>query len=124
MEKNKKDLKNYVMVVGGSRGELDDVLVVVESGLNIKEYLEIISKREIDGLMESCVSEEEEEDMRGYIDEFGIGVVEKYDSSNGFEVYGVCLGEESSILMFEGKEEDIEDVEGWDDIEDCLGIRI
>ena len=41
MEKNKKDLKNYVMVVGGSRGELDDVLVVVESGLNIKEYLEI-----------------------------------------------------------------------------------
>ena len=124
MEKNKKDLKNYVMVVGGSRGELDDVLVVVESGLNIKEYLEIISKREIDGLMESCVSEEEEDDMRGYIDEFGIGVVEKYDSSNGFEVYGVCLGEESSILMFEGKEEDIEDVESWDDIEDCLGIRI
>ena len=124
MEKNKKDLKNYVMVVGGSRGELDDVLVVVESGLNIKEYLEIISKREIDGLMESCVSEEEEEDMRDYIDEFGIGVVEKYDSSNGFEVYGVCLGEESSILMFEGKEEDIENVEGWDDIEDCLGIRI
>ena len=124
MEKNKKDLKNYVMVVGGSRGELDDVLVVVESGLNIKEYLEIISKREIDGLMESCVSEEEEEDMRDYIDEFGIGVVEKYDSSNGFEVYGVCLGEESSILMFEGSEEDIEDVEGWDEIEDCLGIRI
>ena len=124
MEKNKKDLKNYVMVVGGSRGELDGVLVVVESGLNIKEYLEIISKREIDGLMESCVSEEEEDDMRGYIDEFGFGVVEKYDSSNGFEVYGVCLGEESSILMFEGKEEDIEDVEGWDDIEDCLGIRI
>ena len=124
MEKNKKDLKNYVMVVGGSRGELDDVLVVVESGLNIKEYLEIISKREIDGLMESCVSGEEEDDMRGYIDEFGIGVVEKYDSSNGFVVYGVCLGEESSILMFEGKEEDIEDVEGWDDIEDCLGIRI
>ena len=124
MEKNKKVLKNYVMIVGGSRGELDDVLVVVESGLNIKEYLEIISKREIDGLMESCVSEEEEEDMRGYIDEFGIGVVEKYDSSNGFEVYGVCLGEESSILMFEGSEEDIEDVEGWDEIEDCLGIRI
>jgi hypothetical protein len=124
MEKNKKDLKNYVMVVGGSRGELDDVLVVVESGLNIKEYLEIISKREIDGLMESCINEEEVEGMKDYIDEMRIGVVEKYDSSNGFEVYGVCLGEESSILMFEGKEEDIEDVESWDDIEDCLGIRI
>ena len=124
MEKNKKDLKNYVMVVGGSRGELDGVLVVVESGLNIKEYLEIISKREIDGLMESCINEEEVEGMKDYIDEMRIGVVEKYDSSNGFEVYGVCLGEESSILMFEGKEEDIEDVEGWDDIEDCLGIRI
>ena len=122
MEKNKKDLKNYVLVVGGSRGELDDVLVVVESGLNIKEYLEIISKREIDGLMESCVSEEEEDDMRGYIDEMRIGVVEKYDSSKGFNVYGVCLGEESSMLMFEGNEEDIEDVEGWDEIEDCLGI--
>ena len=122
MEKNKKDLKNYVMVVGGSRGELDDVLVVVESGLNIKEYLEIISKREIDGLMESCVSEEEEEDMRGYIDEMRIGFVEKYDSSKGFDVYGVCLGEESSILMFEGSEEDIEDVEDWDEIYDCLGI--
>ena len=114
-------MKNYVMIVGGSRGELDDV-VVVESELSIKEYLEIISKREIDGLMESCVSEEEEDDMRGYIDEFEIGVVEEYDSSKGFNVCGVCLGEESSILMFEGSEEDIEDVEGWDEIEDCLGI--
>ena len=121
MEKNKKVMKNYVMIVGGSRGELDDV-VVVESELSIKEYLESISKREIDGLMESCVSEEEEDDMRGYIDEFRIGVVEKYDSSKGFNVYGVCLGEESSVLMFEGSEEDIEDVEGWDEIEDCLGI--
>jgi len=121
MEKNKKVMKNYVMIVGGSRGELDDV-VVVESELSIKEYLESISKREIDGLMESCVSEEEEDDMRGYIYEFRIGVVEKYDSSKGFNVYGVCLGEESSILMFEGSEEDIEDVEGWDEIEDCLGI--
>lgn len=121
MEKNKKVMKNYVMIVGGSRGELDDV-VVVESELSIKEYLESISKREIDGLMESCVSEEEEDDMRGYIVEFRIGFVEKYDSSKGFNVYGVCLGEESSILMFEGSEEDIEDVEGWDEIEDCLGI--
>ena len=121
MEKNKKVMKNYVMIVGGSRGELDDV-VVVKSELSIKEYLESISKREIDGLMESCVSEEEEEDMRGYIVEFRIGFVEKYDSSKGFNVYGVCLGEESSILMFEGSEEDIEDVEGWDEIEDCLGI--
>jgi hypothetical protein len=124
MEKNKKVMKNYVMIVGGSRGEFDDLVVVVESGLNIKEYLEIISKREIDGLMESCINEEEVEGMKDYIDEMRIGVVEKYDSSNGFEVYGVCLGEESSILMFEGKEEDIEDVESWDDIEDCLGIRI
>ena len=121
MEKNKKVMKNYVMIVGGSRGELDDV-VVVESELSIKEYLESISKREIVGLMESCVSEEEEDDMRGYIVEFRIGFVEKYDSSKGFNVYGVCLGEESSILMFEGSEEDIEDVEGWDEIEDCLGI--
>ena len=121
MEKNKKVMKNYVMIVGGSRGELDDV-VVVESELSIKEYLEIISKREIDGLMESCVSEEEEDDMRGYIDEFEIGVVEKYDSSKGFNVCGVCLGEECGILMFEGSEEDIEDVESWGEIEDCLGI--
>ena len=121
MEKNKKVMKNYVMIVGGNRGEIEDV-VEVESELSIKEYLEIISKREIDGLMESCVSEEEEDDMRGYIDEFGIGFVEKYDSSKGFNVYGVCLGEESSILMFEGSEEDIKDVEGWDEIEDCLGI--
>jgi hypothetical protein len=75
-------------------------------------------------LIESCINEEEVEGMKDYIDEMRIGVVEKYDSSNGFEVYGVCLGEESSILMFEGKEEDIEDVESWDDIEDCLGIRI
>ncbi len=123
MEKNKKVLKNYVMVVGGSRGEFDDVLEV-ESELSIKDYLNNIGKREVVGLMESCVSEEEEEDMRDYIDEFGVGFIEKYDSSNGFEVYGMCLGEESSILMFEGKEEDIEDVESWDDIEDCLGIRI
>ena len=121
MEKNKKVMKNYVMVVGGSRGELDGVRVV-ESELNIKEYLEIISKREIDDLMESCESEEEEKDMRVYIDEMGIGVVRKYDSSEGFDVYGVCLGEENSVLMFEGKEEVIEDVESWDEIEDCLGI--
>ena len=121
MEKNKKVMKNYVMVVGGSRGELDGVRVV-ESELNIKEYLEIISKREIDDLMESCESEEEEKDMRVYIDEMGIGVVRKYDSSEGFDVYGVCLGEENSVLMFDGKEEVIEDVESWDEIEDCLGI--
>ena len=117
----KKDLKNYVMVVGGSRGELDGVRVV-ESELNIKEYLEIISKREIDDLMESCINEEEVEDMKDYIDEMRIGFIEKYDSSEGFEVYGMCLGEESSVLMFEGSEEIIEDVEDWDEIYDCLGI--
>ena len=121
MEKNKKVMKNYVMVVGGSRGELDGVRVV-ESELNIKEYLEIISKGEIDDLMESCESEEEVEDMKDYIDEMRIGFIEKYDSSEGFEVYGMCLGEESSVLMFEGSEEIIEDVESWDEIEDCLGI--
>ena len=122
MEKNKKVLKNYVLVVGGSRGELEDV--VVESELSIKEYLKGVGDVEIESLIESCINEEEVEGMKDYIDEMRIGVVEKYDSSNGFEVYGMCLGEESSILMFEGKEEDIEGVESWDDIEDCLGIRI
>ena len=122
MEKNKKVMKNYVMIVGGSRGELEDV--VVESELSIKEYLKGVGDVEIESLIESCINEEEVEGMKDYIDEMRIGVVEKYDSSNGFEVYGMCLGEESSILMFEGKEEDIEDVESWDDIEDCLGIRI
>jgi hypothetical protein len=34
----------------------------------------------------------------------------------------MCLGEESSVLMFEGSEEIIEDVEDWDEIYDCLGI--
>jgi hypothetical protein len=72
--------------------------------------------------MESCVSEEEEEDMRNWIKDFGVGVIEKYDSKKGFEVYGVCLGEESSVLVFEGKEEDIEEVESWDEVYDCLGI--
>jgi hypothetical protein len=122
MEKNKKVMKNYVMIVGGSRGELEDV--VVESELSIKEYLKGVGDVEIESLIESCINEEEVEGMKDYIDEMRIGVVEKYDSSNGFEVYGMCLGEESSILMFEGKEEDIEGVESWDDIEDCLGIRI
>lgn len=123
MEKNKKVVKNYVMVVGGSRGEFDDVLEI-ESELSIKDYLNVIGKKEIDGLMESCIDEEEKSDMEDYIEEFGVGFIEKYDSSNGFEVYGMCLGEESSVLMFEGKEEDIEDVESWEDIEDCLGISI
>jgi hypothetical protein len=123
MEKNKKVMKNYVMIVGGSRGEFDD-LVVVESELSIEEYLKGVGDEEIESLIESCINEEEVEGMKDYIDEMRIGVVEKYDSSNGFEVYGMCLGEESSILMFEGKEEDIEGVESWDDIEDCLGIRI
>ena len=121
MEKNKKVMKNYVMIVGGSRGELDDV-VVVKSELSIKEYLKGVGDKEIESLIESCIDEEEVESMRDYIDEMGIGFVEKYDSSKGFNVYGVCLGEESSILMFEGSEEDIEDVESWDEIEDCLGI--
>ena len=121
MEKNKKVMKNYVMIVGGSRGELDDV-VVVKSELSIKEYLKGVGDKEIESLIESCIDEEEVEGMRDYIDEMGIGFVEKYDSSKGFNVYGVCLGEESSILMFEGSEEDIKDVEGWDEIEDCLGI--
>ena len=121
MEKNKKVMKNYVMIVVGSRGELDDV-VVVKSELSIKECLKGLGDKGVEDLIESCINEEEVEGMKDYIDEMGIGVVEKYDSSKGFNVYGVCLGEESSILMFEGSEEDIEDVEGWDEIEDCLGI--
>jgi hypothetical protein len=122
MEKKKKDLKKYVLVVGGSRGEIEDVLELFESGLGIEGYLRIIGEREIESLMESCVSEEEEEDMRNGIKDFGVGVIEKYDSKKGFEVYGVCLGEESSVLVFEGKEEDIEEVESWDEVYDCLGI--
>ena len=122
MEKNKKVLKNYVMIVGGSRGEFEDV--VVESELSIKEYLKGVGDEEIESLIESCINEEEVEDIKDYIDEMRIGFIEKYDSSEGFEVYGMCLGEESSVLMFEGSEEIIEDVEDWDDIEDCLGIRI
>ena len=110
------------MVVGGSRGEIEGVLVVEESGLGIEGYLRIIGEREIKSLMESCVSEEEEEDMRNWIKDFGVGVIEKYDSKEGFEVYGVCLGEESSVLVFDGKEEDIEEVESWDEVYDCLGI--
>jgi hypothetical protein len=122
MEKKKKDLKKYVLVVGGSRGEIEDVLELFESGLGIEGYLRIIGEREIKSLMESCVSEEEEEDMRNWIKDFGVGVIKKYDSKKGFEVYGVCLGEESSVLVFEGKEEDIEEVESWDEVYDCLGI--
>ena len=121
MEKNKKVMKNYVMIVGGSRGELDDV-VVVESELSIEEYLKGVGDEEIGSLIESCINEEEVEDMKDYIDEMRIGFIEKYDSSEGFEVYGMCLGEESSVLMFEGSEEIIEDVEDWDEIYDCLGI--
>jgi len=37
-------------------------------------------------------------------------------------VYGVCLGEESSLLMYEGELEKIEEVESWDEVYDCLGI--
>ena len=122
MEKNKKVLKNYVMIVGGSRGELDDVVVVVESELSIEEYLKGVGDVEIESLIESCINEEEVEDMKDYIDEMRIGFIEKYDSSEGFEVYGMCLGEESSVLRFEGSEEIIEDVEDWDEIYDCLGI--
>jgi hypothetical protein len=120
MEKKKKDLKNYVMVVGGSRGEVE--VEVIESELSIKEYLRSVGKKEIKSLMESCVNEEEEEDMRNWIKDFGVGVIEKYDSKEGFEVYGVCLGDESSILMYEGELEEIEEVEDWDEIYDYLGI--
>ena len=120
MEKNKKVLKNYVMIVGGSRGEFEDV--VVESELSIEEYLKGVGDEEIESLIESCINEEEVEGMKDYIDEMRIGFIEKYDSSEGFEVYGMWLGEESSVLMFEGSEEIIEDVEDWDEIYDCLGI--
>ena len=78
MEKKKKDLKNYVMVVGGSRGEVE--VEVVESELSIKEYLRSVGKKEIKSLMESCVNEEEEEDMRNWSEDFRVGVIEKYDS--------------------------------------------
>jgi len=120
MEKKKKDLKNYVMVVGGSRGEIE--VEVIESELSIKEYLRSVGKKEIKSLMESCVNEEEEEDMRNWIEDFGVGVIEKYNSKEGFKVYGVCLGEESSLLMYEGELEKIEEVESWDEVYDCLGI--
>jgi len=120
MEKNKKVLKNYVMVVGGSRGEIE--VEGVESELSIKEYLKDVGEKEIKSLMESCVNEEEEGDMRNWIEDFGVGVIEKYDSEKGFEVYGVCLGDESSVLMYKGELEEIEEVEDWDEIYDYLGI--
>ena len=91
MEKNKKVMKKYVMIFGGSRGELDDV-VVVEGELSIREYLKGVGDKEIESLIESCIDEEEVEGMRDYIDEMGIGFVEKYDSSKGFEVYVMIVG--------------------------------
>ena len=118
MEKNKKVLKNYVLVVGGSRGEFDEV-EGVESELSIEEYLVDLGEDNIKVMLESCRDEEERDDMREWFKDFKVGFVSKYESSKGFEVYGLCLGEESSVLMFEGKEEDVEEEL---DLFDYLGI--
>ena len=57
MEKYKKELKNYVLVVGGSRGEIEDV-VVVECENGMEEYLkkrgeEVIGEIEDDSIVRS-----------------------------------------------------------------------
>jgi hypothetical protein len=121
MEKYKKELKNYVMCSGGGRGGLDEV-EEVKSEMSIEEYLEDLGKDSIENMMECCVSEEEEEDMKNWIEEFKFGSVFKYESSKGFEVYGLCLGEESSVWMFEGGEKEVEEMEGLGDLFDYLGI--
>ena len=118
MEKKKKDLKNYVMCNGGGRGGFDEV-EGVRSELSIEEYLVDLGKDSIEGMMECCRDEEEREDMRSWIEDFKVGFVSKYESSKGFEVYGLCLGDESSVLMFEGEEKEEEEVE---DLFDYLGI--
>ena len=118
MEKNKKVVKNYVVCYGGSRGEFDEV-EGVESDLSIEEYLIDLGEDNIKVMLESCRDEEERDDMREWFKDFKVGFVSKYESSKGFEVYGLCLGEESSVLMFEGKEEDVEEEL---DLFDYLGI--
>ena len=44
MEKYKKELKNYVLVVGGSRGEIEEV-VVVECENGMEEYLKLFENK-------------------------------------------------------------------------------
>jgi hypothetical protein len=118
MEKKKKDLKNYVMCSGGGRGGFDEV-EGVKSELSIEEYLVDLGKDSIEGMMGCCRDEEEREDMRSWIEDFKVGFVSRYESSKGFEVYGLCLGEENSVLMFEGDEKEVEEEL---DLFDYLGI--
>jgi hypothetical protein len=118
MEKNKKVVKNYVVCYGGGRGGFDEV-EGVKSELSIEEYLVDLGEDNIKVMLECCRDEEEREDMREWFKDFKVGFVGKYESSKGFEVYGLCLGEESSVLMFEGKEEDVEEEL---DLFDYLGI--
>jgi hypothetical protein len=92
MEKYKKELKNYVLVVGGSRGEIEDV-VVVECENGMEEYLK---KRG-----EEVIGEIEDDSV---VEEFGIGKVVEYDSSIVGKVCSVCLSDEDELYMFEGGE--------------------
>jgi hypothetical protein len=115
MEKNKKVLKNYVLVVGGSRGEIEDVLVVeCENGM--EEYLKKMGEDRIKMEFDSC----DDDDRLGVeerVEEFSIGKVLEYDSEVVGKVYGVCLGEEEELYMFEGEVVDFEDF-------DCMGNLI
>jgi hypothetical protein len=121
MEKNKKVLKNYVMCSGGGRGGLDEVEEVV-SEMSIEEYLEDLGKDSIESVLEECRDEDEREGMLGWIEEFNFGSVEKCESSKGFEVYMLGMGEEECVWMFEGKIDDVEEIVSLDELYDYLGL--
>jgi len=116
MEKKKKDLKNYVLVVGGSRGEIEDV-VVVECENGMEEYLKKMGEDRIKMEFDSCDDDDDRLGVEERVEEFSIGKVLEYDSGVVGKVYGVCLGEEEELYMFEGEVEDFEDF-------DCMGNLI
>jgi hypothetical protein len=110
MEKYKKELKNYVLVVGGSRGEIEEV-VVIECKNGMEEYLK---KRG-----EEVIGEIEDDSV---VEEFGIGKVVEYNSSIVGKVCSVCLNDEEELYMFEGDIKDFNDFEYLGDLIDYLEI--
>jgi hypothetical protein len=89
------------LVVGGSRGEIEEV-VVVECENGMEEYLK---KRG-----EEVIGEIEDDSV---VEEFGIGKVVEYNSSVVGKVCSVCLSDEEELYMFEGDIEDYNDFEYW-----------
>jgi len=119
--KEEMKLKSYVICYGGGRGGFDGV-EEVKSELSIEGFLKDYSEGDIKCRLECYEEEEDREYERECMKDLGVGMIEKIESSKGFEVWGLVCGEEDSVWMFEGDVEELDNIGSLEELFEYLGI--